>query len=57
MTNKIITKCDFCKHWSGSVCTVTPNSAYCKDAINEYYQRLRADKGCPKTVKSLHPWG
>ena len=57
MTNKIITKCDFCKHWSGSVCTVTPNSAYCKDAINEYYQRLRADKGYPKAVKSLHPWG
>lgn len=34
---KQLTKCNFCSHWSGSQCTATPNSFYCKEALDEYY--------------------
>ena len=47
------TKCDFCKYWTGRSCMATPNSHYCKEAIDEYYASFRKQQ--PK-VKSLRPW-
>lgn len=47
------TKCDFCKYWTGRSCMATPNSHYCKEAIDEYYASF--NKQQPK-VKSLRPW-
>lgn len=49
-------KCDFCRFWSGRSCTVTPNSYYCKEAINEYYQYLQSDKINQPIRKSLRAW-
>ena len=51
-TNK--NKCSFCRYYSGRSCMVTPDSYYCKDATNEYYQQLRNAKVVPQ--KSLKPW-
>ena len=47
------TKGDFCKYWTGRSCMATPNSHYCKEAIDEYYSSF--SKQQPK-VKSLRPW-
>ena len=55
--NNIKNKCSFCKYYSGTSCMVTPNSFYCKDANDEYYQYLQKRKGeVPKTTKSLRSW-
>ena len=57
MNNKIKTKCAFCKYFSGSSCMAKPNSAYCRDAADEYYQYLRTKNVKPLPVqKSLRSW-
>lgn len=56
MTNSIKNKCSFCRYWSGRSCMVTPNSYYCKQANDEYYQYLRLGKSALPTQKSLRPW-
>lgn len=38
--NKQLTKCDFCKYFLGRRCSVTPNSGYCRDALDEFYAYL-----------------
>lgn len=54
MTNKK-TKCDFCRHWTGRSCMVTPNSFYCKEANDEYYQFLKGTQN-QAPIKSLKKW-
>jgi hypothetical protein len=55
MNGKRLTKCDFCRYWTGSSCRVVPNSQYCKEALDEYYQHVRGV--APKTpVKSFRSW-
>lgn len=54
MNGKRLTKCDFCRYWTGSGCRVTPNSRYCKEASDEYYQYLRG--GVQQKQKSLRSW-
>lgn len=49
-------KCDFCRFWSGSGCMVTPNSHYCKEANNEYYQYIKNSKTAQPAQKSLRAW-
>lgn len=51
-------KCSFCRYWTGRGCMVTPNSAYCKEANDEYYQYLRNKKiGAQQPAqKSLRAW-
>ena len=39
-----LTRCSFCRYWSGSSCMVTPSSYYCKDANDEYYQYINNNK-------------
>lgn len=51
---KAKTKCDFCRYWTGQSCRVVPNSAYCREAQDEYYQYLRGNT-LPKQ-KSLRKW-
>lgn len=48
------TKCDFCRYWTGRSCRVVPNSAYCREAQDEYYQYIRGNT-LPKQ-KSLRKW-
>jgi hypothetical protein len=50
------TKCDFCRHWTGRSCMVTPNSHYCKEANDEFYQFLKNKKVAQPAQKSLRPW-
>lgn len=52
------TKCNFCKYTTGRGCMVTPNSHYCKEAIDEYYQYLRSKNNMTTTSaqKSLRSW-
>lgn len=53
--NKYKTKCNFCRYWSGSSCMTVPNSKYCKEALDEYYQYLNKNK--PQTpIRSKRPW-
>ena len=49
-------KCSFCRYWSGSSCMTTPNSYYCKEANDEYYQYLRNNKINQPVQKSLRSW-
>ncbi len=49
-------KCSFCKYWTGRGCMVTPNSYYCKEANNEYYQYLQNKKISQPAQKSLRSW-
>lgn len=53
-----LNRCVFCKYFSGSCCMATPNSAYCKQANDEYYQYLHNKKAgvAPPPVKSLRKW-
>lgn len=50
-------KCNFCKYATVRGCMVTPNSHYCKEANDEYYQYLRNKniKQLP-VQKSLRAW-
>ena len=56
MTNKNKTKCSFCRYFSGSSCMTTPNSHYCKEANDEYYQYLRSKGASQPAQKSLRSW-
>lgn len=53
MTKKL-TKCDFCRYWTGSGCRAIPDSRYCKEAREEYFQH-RQGISVPKQ-KSLRSW-
>lgn len=53
--NSTKNKCSFCKYYSGKSCMATPNSHYCREASDEYYQYLRNNKNQP-AQKSLRPW-
>ena len=53
-TKQQYTKCNFCRYWSGHGCMVTPDSHYCRDALNEFYAYLNKNKQQP--TKSLRPW-
>jgi hypothetical protein len=55
MNGRLI-KCDFCTYRSNSGCMVTPNSYYCKNAVDEYYQYIRTNGSYQKPVKSLRSW-
>lgn len=50
------TKCDFCRYATTSGCMVTPNSHYCKEANNEFYQYLQNRKTATPAQKSLRSW-
>ncbi len=54
--NKTKSKCDFCHYWSGRSCMVTPNSAYCREATDEYYRYIQNKKTSQPAVKSLRSW-
>ena len=60
MTNiaKNKTKCSFCKYATNGGCMVAPNSPYCKEANDEYYQYLRNRNNVVKqpVQKSLRSW-
>lgn len=53
--NKSKSKCDFCTYKTATGCMVTPNSHYCKKALDEYYQYIRGGQQ-QKPVKSLRSW-
>ena len=55
--NKPKNKCDFCQYWTGRGCMVTPNSYYCREANNEYYQYLKNTNTNNRTsIKSFRKW-
>lgn len=54
MNNNKLNKCSFCKYKSTSGCMVTPNSYYCKEANDEYYQYLKG--GSLLARKSFRAW-
>ena len=58
MSNQVKTKCSFCKYATSRGCMVTPNSYYCKEANDEYYQYLRNKNTGAKqpATKSLRSW-
>ena len=56
MNNTRLSKCNFCKYHTKSGCMSTPNSYYCKEANNEYYQYLRDKKSVQFNQKILRPW-
>ena len=49
-------KCSFCKYATSRGCMVTPNSYYCKEANDEYYQYLRTKNVKQPVQKSLRSW-
>lgn len=56
MNNQYKTKCSFCRYWTGGGCMVTPNSHYCKEANDEYYQYLKNKNTKQPAQKSLRSW-
>ena len=56
MNNQLKTKCNFCKYATTRGCMVTPNSYYCKEANDEYYQYLRTKNVKQPIQKSLRSW-
>lgn len=56
MNYKRLTKCDFCRFWTGRSCRTVPNSSYCKEALDEYYQHIRGNGANQAPVRSLRPW-
>jgi hypothetical protein len=54
--NNYKNKCDFCRYKTPSGCMVTPNSAYCREATDEYYRYIQSKKTSPPAVKSLRSW-
>ncbi len=55
MNNTKLNKCSFCQYKTTTGCMVTPNSYYCKKAIDEYYTYTRGASQ-QKPIKSLRPW-
>lgn len=55
---KILNKCNFCKYATTGGCMVTPNSHYCREANDEFYQYLRNKKASNQqsAQKSLRTW-
>ena len=49
-------KCDFCRYWTGSSCMAKPNSAYCREATDEYYQYIKNKNAKQPAQKSLRSW-
>ena len=56
MNNQYKTKCSFCRYWTGRGCMVTPNSAYCREATDEYYQYIKNKNAKQPVQKSLRSW-
>jgi len=58
MNNQLKTKCSFCRYWTGRGCMVTPNSHYCKEANDEYYQYLKTRNNAASmpAQRSLRSW-
>ena len=58
MNNQYKTKCSFCKYATNGGCMAIPNSHYCREANDEYYQYLHNKKaGAPQPqIKSLRKW-
>ena len=56
MNTQLKNKCSFCKYATSRGCMVTPNSYYCKEANDEYYQYLRIKNTKPPAQKSLRSW-
>ena len=57
MNNQFKTKCNFCRYATRSGCMVTPNSHYCKEAKDEYYQYLASqNKANQPAQRSLRSW-
>ena len=56
INSQIKNKCSFCKYATRGGCMVTPNSAYCKEANDEYYQYLRTKNIKQPAQKSLRSW-
>ena len=57
--NNTKNKCDFCIYWTGSSCSVTPNSAYCRAASDEYKQYINDFVNGVKSkapLKSFRKW-
>lgn len=55
MENKKLSYCDFCVYYCGKRCQAKPNSAYCTEAKNEYWQHVNTKK--QSQIKSLRKWG
>lgn len=58
MNNQYKTKCSFCKYATNGGCMVTPNSHYCKEANDEYYQYIRSkgNTASQPAQRSLRSW-
>jgi hypothetical protein len=52
---KKLSYCDFCVYHTASGCNAKPNSVYCTEAKNEYWQFINNKKQLQ--VKSLRKWG
>ena len=52
--NKKLNYCDFCAYHVASGCSAKPNSAYCTEAKNEYWQYINNKK--QPQVKSFRKW-
>ena len=56
MNNQIKNKCSFCRYFSGSSCMAKPNSVYCREATEEYYQYIKNKNAKQPAQKSLRSW-
>jgi hypothetical protein len=54
--NYPMTKCAFCRYYSGKTCMAKPDSHYCTEATNEFYAWLKTKQNKPSAQKSLRPW-
>ena len=54
MENKKLSYCSFCVYKTASGCNAKPNSAYCTEAKNEYWQYVNNKK--QPQVKSFRKW-
>ena len=52
---RLKTKCDFCKYWTGRSCMVTPNSYYCREASEELRQHFLGRQK-QSAIKSFRKW-
>jgi hypothetical protein len=56
MNSQRKTKCNFCRYATHGGCMVTPNSVYCREANDEFYQYLQSKKISQPVQKSLRSW-
>ena len=54
MENKKLNYCSFCVYKTASGCSAKPNSAYCTEAKNEYWQYTNNKK--QSQIKSFRKW-